>query len=111
MSHTLKIHRKNKNKCRIHNIILILQEESYTNKSSFLDNDILPVYQEKSNKKYEFKGKRIHRGLYKTQKGILINADVNAAANIIRKCKQKFNIERLYKWVQTTPSKSKYKHK
>ena len=77
---------KIKTKCQIHNIILILQEESYTSKSSFLDNDILPVYQEKSNKKYEFKGKRIHRGLYKTQKGILINADVNAAANIIRKC-------------------------
>ena len=34
---------------------------------------------------------------YKTQKGILINADVNASANIIRKSKQKFNIKRLYK--------------
>ena len=57
--------------------------------------------------KYEFKGKRIKRGLYKTSEGKLINADVNAAANIIRKSKQKFDFERLYKWVQTAPSKIK----
>ena len=37
----------------------------------------------------------------------LINADVNAACNIIRKSKQKFNHERLYKWVQYAPSKIK----
>ena len=43
----------------------------------------------------------------KTQKGKLLNADVNAAANIIRKSKQKFNLERLYKWAQTAPSKIK----
>ena len=57
----------------------------------------------------EFKGKRIKRGLYKTSDGTLINADVNAACNIIRKCKQKlnFNIERLYKWARTAPIKIK----
>ena len=96
-------------KCTIYDIQLIIQEESYTSKSSFLDKDILPVYQPgKSDKiKYEFKGKRIKRSLYKTQKGKLINADVNAACNIIKKCKQKFNIEGLYKWAQTAPSKIK----
>lgn len=61
----------------------------------------------KNKKKYKFKGKRIKRGLYKTQKGILINADVNAAANIIRKSKQKFDKERLCKWAQTAPSRIK----
>ena len=90
-----------------HDITLIIQEESYTSKSSFLDYDILPIYDENNKKKYEFKGKRIKRGLYKTQKGKLLNADVNAAANIIRKSKQKFNLERLYKWAQTAPSKIK----
>ena len=30
-------------------------------------------------------GKRIKRGLYKTKDGILINADVNGASNILRK--------------------------
>jgi len=93
--------------CKIHDIKIIIQEESYTSKSSFLDNDILPIYNPNNDETYEFKGTRIKRGLYKTQHGILINADVNAAANIIRKSKQKFNIERLCKWVQTTPSKFK----
>ena len=101
--------KKNQNtQTQKHDITLIIQEESYTSKSSFLDNDIPPTYNEnQKGKKYEFKGKRIYRGLYKTQKGKLLNADVNAAANIIRKSKQKFNLERLYKWVQTAPSKIK----
>ena len=102
-----KFKEKLENKCKIHDITLIIQEESYTSKSSFLDNDILPKYQPNNNKSYEFKGTRIKRGLYKTSKGKLINADVNAAANIIRKCKQKFHVERLYKWVQYAPSKIK----
>lgn len=96
--------------CTKHNIQLIIQEESYTSKSSFLDNDILPTYSENNENsiKYEFKGKRIKRGLYKTFKGKLINADVNAAANIIRKSKQKFNKERLCKvGLETAPIKIK----
>ena len=99
--------KKLENKCKIHDITLIIQEESYTSKSSFLDDDKLPVYQSNNDVSYEFKGKRIKSGLYKTSKGILINADVNAACNIIRKCKQNFQVERLYKWVQSVPSKIK----
>ncbi|MBR0471841.1 MAG: transposase [Methanosphaera sp.] len=104
-----KFKEKLENKCKIHDLTLIIQEESYTSKSSFLDNDILPVYDSNNGqeKEYEFKGKRIKRGLYKTFGGKLLNADVNAAANIIRKSKQKFNFERLYKWVQYAPSKIK----
>ena len=34
-------------RCQIHEINIIIQEESYTSKSSFLDDDILPVYQVK----------------------------------------------------------------
>ena len=70
-------------------IKVILQEESYTSKASFLDHDDIPSY--KKDKKdtktvsYKFSGKRIKRGLYKTKDGILINADVNGASNIIRK--------------------------
>jgi putative transposase len=30
-------------------------------------------------------GKRINRGLYSSSKGVLINADINGAINIIRK--------------------------
>ena len=32
-----------------------------------------------------FSGKRLKRGLYKSKKGHLINADVNGAGNILRK--------------------------
>ena len=51
---------KLKTQCQIHEINLIIQEESYTSLSSFLDNDILPEYQEKDDEKeedvkYEFK--------------------------------------------------------
>ena len=104
-----KFKEKLETQCKKHDITLILQEESYTSKSSFLDNDILPVYDPslEEKPKYEFKGRRVHRGLYITQDGKYINADVNAAANIIKKSKHEFDYERLYKWVQTAPIKIK----
>ena len=104
-----KFKEKLETQCKKHEITLILQEESYTSKSSFLDDDILPVYDPslEEKPKYKFKGRREHRGLYITQDGKYINADVNAAANIIKKRKHEFNYERLYKWVQTAPIKIK----
>ena len=65
--------------CTRSGINYIEQEESYTSKSSFLDRDILPDYNADNPQKYSFKGKRIKRGLYKTAKGLLVNADVNGA--------------------------------
>lgn len=70
-------------KCKLRGIAVITQEESYTSKASFLDNDNIPVYGETDNPK--FSGRRVKRGLYKTGKGQLINADVNGAYNILRK--------------------------
>lgn len=52
--------------------------ESYTSKCSFLDN-------EEVKKQEKYLGRRIKRGLFKTNKGYLINADVNEALNITRK--------------------------
>ncbi|MGK7915064.1 MAG: RNA-guided endonuclease TnpB family protein, partial [Prochloraceae cyanobacterium] len=82
-------------------IIFTETEESYTSKSSFLDGDLLPKYGEKADatepsshggsqahqapSQYEFSGKRITRGTYKTVNGWLISADVNGAANILKK--------------------------
>ena len=67
-------------------ITVIRQEESYTSKASFLDLDFIPVYsEEEPDKKYHFSGRRIQRGLYKSADGTLINADINGAANILRK--------------------------
>jgi len=65
------------------NGIVVTNEESYTSKASALDLDTLPKRQLK--KKQTFSGRRIKRGLYKTAKGLLINADINGALNIIRK--------------------------
>jgi len=59
-------------------ITLKEQEESHTSVCSFLDNE--PIEHHK-----EYLGKRIKRGIFRTAKGILINADVNAGYNIIKK--------------------------
>lgn len=69
------------------NISYCEQEESYTSKASFIDNDFIPVYNFKENKDYIFSGKRIKRGLYKTLNNILIHSDLNGSLNIMRKAK------------------------
>ena len=66
-------------------INVILVEESYTSKASFIDNDALPVFVKDANVKHTFSGRRKHRGLYVTKHGQRINADLNGAYNIIRK--------------------------
>ena len=70
-------------KCRLRGISVIVQEESYTSKASFLDKDDIPVYGETENPR--FSGRRIMRGLYQSGNGQLINADVNGSYNILRK--------------------------
>lgn len=69
----------------LNGIVYIEQEESYTSKASFWDNDNIPVYNNDNPKEYEFSGSRIHRGLYKTAGGKVLNADINGALNIMRK--------------------------
>jgi len=65
-------------------------EESYTSKTSFLDDDFLPTLGEKpqgwkpSGKRGK-KGDGIGRGQYKTATGLLINSDCQGAINIVRK--------------------------
>ena len=65
-------------KCQEHGINLILTDESYTSGTSFLDNE-LPI------KENYYKKRRIYRGLFKSNDGLLINADVNAAYQIMKK--------------------------
>ena len=71
--------------CKLAGIEFKLQEESYTSKASFFDNDDIPI--QKDSDKYIFSGERIKRGLYKTKKGYILNADVNGALNILKKSK------------------------
>ena len=67
-----------KYKCELEGISFITTEESYTSGTSLLDNE-LPI---KSN--YN-KSRRIKRGLFKSNNGILINSDLNGACQIIKK--------------------------
>lgn len=71
--------------CQLNGITFVKQEESYTSKASFWDKDEIPVYDADDPKEYQFSGKRVHRGLYKTSDGKILNADVNGALNILRK--------------------------
>nr|WP_246035475.1 transposase [Dictyobacter kobayashii] len=66
-------------------ISVIVQEESYTSKASFLDLDPIPVYGKTGEKQPVFSGRRIARGLYKAKSGRVFNADVNGSYNILRK--------------------------
>ena len=66
-------------------IRVILTEESYTSKASFLDRDPLPVWKANDHTKYAFSGKRVKRGLYSAADGTLLSADCNGSGNIIRK--------------------------
>ncbi|MHA2304870.1 MAG: RNA-guided endonuclease InsQ/TnpB family protein [Candidatus Hodarchaeales archaeon] len=61
-----------------HGIMVIKQEESYSSKSSFLDYESIEYHD-------KYLGRRITRGLFKSQKGTIINADVNGAYNIMKK--------------------------
>lgn len=91
--------------CWTYGINYIEQEESYTSKSSFIDNDISPEYKAEQPYLGQFSGKRIHRGLYRSKDGIIINADVNGAANIGRKCKQNFTFEKLSSGLLASPKR------
>ncbi|MEP6519336.1 IS200/IS605 family accessory protein TnpB-related protein [Microcoleus vaginatus FACHB-2002] len=72
-------------KARLVGIKVIVQEESYTSISSFLNLDPIPVYGHTGADDVVFSGKRIKRGLYKTSVGQLINSDINASYNLLRK--------------------------
>ena len=61
-------------------------EESYTSKTSFLDEEKLHSYKRnRPKKKYTFLGNRFARSLFRSKEGHVIHADINASFNIIRK--------------------------
>jgi putative transposase len=67
-------------------------EEAYTSKASFLDIDSLPKYGEKLSG-WKASGKRIKRGLYWSKNGMVVNADLNGAANIFRKVVSRLGVD------------------
>ncbi len=78
--------------CDLYGIRLVITEESYTSKASYLDGDFLPKYGEKP-EGWKASGKRTKRGLYTSKNGSLVNADLNGAANIMSKVARKLGID------------------
>jgi putative transposase len=60
-------------------IEVIIAEESYTSKASFLDLDPIPTYQANRTEKPIFSGKRIARSWYRGSSGQVIHADINGS--------------------------------
>ena len=95
-------------KAEAHGIKVHVVEESYTSKASFVDHDFIPSYEKGAKGKHEFSGKRIKRGLYRTKRQLILNADVNGSANILKKAYLKlkettfFNIETVHIWQPRT---------
>lgn len=90
-----KFRQKLEQLCIEHGIKYVSQEESYTSKASAIDEDIIPVYGENTDN-IVFNGKRIHRGLYRSSDGSVLNADINGSINILRKYFKERNENWLY---------------
>ena len=67
-------------KAQLAGIKVTIQEESYTSKCSALDLEAIAKHED-----HAYAGKRIKRGLFVSELGFRINADVNGALNILRK--------------------------
>ena len=73
-------------KCKLVGINMVIVNEAYTSKCSFIDN-------EKICKHETYKGKRISRGMFRTANGLYINADINGSFNIMRLGIEKCNCD------------------
>lgn len=98
-----KLRENLENLCERYGIKYVIQEESYTSKASFLDDDNIPIFNPAEENNYSFSGKRVKRGLYRSSNGTTINADINGALNILRKSKQNFCKEELCRGLLVSP--------
>lgn len=78
--------------CELHGVRFLETEEAYTSKASYLDGDSLPKFGEKPDG-WKASGKRIQRGLYRTSDNSIVNADLNGAANILRKVARNLSLD------------------
>ena len=70
-------------KCIQRGIEVTRINEAYTSKCSFLDDEQIQKHE-------EYKGKRIKRGLFRSENGNLINSDINGSLNILSKFSEKY---------------------
>lgn len=89
---TAKLKQRISQLCEQYGIEFVETEESYTSQASFLDNDFLATYGEKTDS-WKSSGKRVKRGLFRTAQNWYVNADANGAANIIRKVSTTFGLD------------------
>jgi IS605 OrfB family transposase len=106
---TAKVKDRWQQECDLRGWRFVEQDESYTSKASFLERDFLPVKVGEKPDNWQPSGKRIKRGLYRSAQGLILNADVNGAANIIRKSKVAIDslIERMGSGLLTNPLRIK----
>ncbi|WP_337885878.1 transposase [Fischerella thermalis] len=105
---TAKLKKRIDQLCQIYGINFVETEESYTSQSSFLDNDVLPVFGNKT-QGWKSSGRRVKLGLFVIAKGIGINADLNlnGSANSLLKVKEQLNLDlaKTSKRVLTVPQR------
>ncbi len=90
------------NLCQRYGILSVEQEESYTSTASFLDHDTIPLWNG-THQEGSFSGKRVKRGLYRVSDNRVLNADVNGAANILRKSNHRLDVERVARGLWANP--------
>ena len=73
-------------KCKLAGINVVIVNEAYTSKCSFLDIEKISKYD-------SYAGRRVKRGLFISSSGIMINADVNGSLNIMRLGLEKQNVK------------------
>ena len=74
-------------KCKLAGIKMICVKEAYTSKCSFLDEETIQKHD-------TYKGKRIKRGLFVSNRGVKINADINGSLNIMAVGIKQLNVKR-----------------
>ena len=74
-------------KCKLAGINIVIINEAYTSKCSFLDS-------EKICKHDNYAGRRVKRGLFISSNGIKINADINGSLNIMVVGLKQLNVKR-----------------
>ena len=74
-------------KCKLAGINVVIVNEAYTSKCSFLDGETIQKHD-------TYKGKRIKRGLFISSNGIKINADINGSLNIMVVGLKQLNVKR-----------------
>jgi putative transposase len=103
---TARLKKRIEQLCEQYGIEFIETEESYTSKSSFIDNDVLPTFGAKP-EGWKSSGIRITRGQFQTSIGIKINSDCHGAINIIRKVAAifKFDLSGVGRGILSMPKK------